>query len=121
MAIFPNLRPSARSLTLGQYPMAVHRTAGGYETRVQQGDRPVGTRLQLTFQNVLEDEVNAILLHYTAQKGSVLPFPLGTGVMAGSTVNPTPSGQSWKYADAPSVNWVSKGIATVGVSLEAVS
>lgn len=122
MAIFPNLRPSARTWTPGDWPQTNFQTLGGYDVRVLHGDREVGARLSLQFQNVVESNALAIMAHFRAQQGSQQPFSLPPNVWAGGTEGvATPSGQSWVYAEPPTLNWVRPSVCTVSCTLRSVS
>jgi hypothetical protein len=94
---------------------------GGFETRVLHGSRPVGDALSLGFNNLLEADARLIKDHYRTQNGGFYAFYLSNEVLAGGAYNPTPSGQLWRYASPPSVEWVRPGVATVTVELVAVS
>ena len=86
------------------------------------GSEPIGTSLQMSFQNLTEVVVLSITDHYVQAKGTFETFALPVAVFAGMTDygKVTPDGQVWRYAAAPSIGWVSPGIANVSVSLVAV-
>lgn len=122
MATFPNLRPSSRMWTPGDWPQTNFVTLGGYDVRVLHGNREVGARLSLQFRNVLEADGLAIMTHFRTQQGSHQSFSLPSNVWAGGTEGvATPAGQSWVYDGAPTLDWVRPGICTVSCSLRSVS
>ena len=123
VASFPQLKPSSRSWTPGSQPTASFGTLSGYESRVLLGSKPVGTALSVGFENLLEDKFLLITAHYLVAKGSYETFSLPASVFAGMNDfgSVTPPGFTWRYASAPSVNWVAPGIGNVSVSFLAVS
>ena len=119
---FPAIEPSSRAWTPGSQPVKAFSTLSGYESRVMLGSEPIGASLQLSFQNLTESIALAISNHFSTAKGTFETFVLPAAVFAGMTDYSTvaPTGQEWRYAAAPSINWVSPGVANVGVSLVAV-
>lgn len=85
------------------------------------GANPANATLSLTFQYFSESDVNLILAHYAAQKGSFEGFGLSSNISADLTATTlTPSGNSWIYDGPPEVEYISCGIYTVAVSLVSV-
>ena len=119
---FPAIEPSSRVWTPGSQPVKAFSTLSGYESRVMLGSEPIGTSLQMSFQNLQEVVVLSITDHFVKAKGTFETFALPAAVFAGMTdySKVTPDGQVWRYAAAPSVRWVSPGIANVTVSLVAI-
>ena len=76
----------------------------------------------MTFSNLRENVIAQITDHFVAAKGSFETFGLPAEVFAGMSNygSVTPSGFSWRYGEAPSVDWVAPGIGNVSVSLLAV-
>lgn len=122
VAAFPSLKPSVRSWTPGSYPTSTFNTLSGYESRVLLGAKAVGTRLSMAFSNLRESDLVKITDHHLLAKGSYDTFSLPREVFDGMTNygKVTPSGFVWRYAAAPSVEWVAPGIGNVSVSLLAV-
>lgn len=119
---FPAIEPSSRAWTPGAQPVKAFATLSGYESRVMLGSEPVGTSLQMSFQNLQEVVALSITDHFVKAKGTFETFALPAAVFAGMTDygKVTPQGQVWRYAASPAVNWVSPGIANVTVSLVAI-
>lgn len=122
IADFPSLTPSARAWTPGTQPMTAFTSLAGAEVRVLHGSTPIGTQLQLTFSNLLEATANQITDHYLLARGTFELFDLPAAVYAGmsSYSNIKPAGSLWRYASAPSVDFVAPGVQNVTVSLLAV-
>ena len=119
---FPAIEPSSRAWVPGSQPVKSFATLSGYESRVMLGAEPVGTSLQMSFKNLQEVVALTITDHYVKAKGTFEAFALPAAVFAGMTDygKVTPEGQTWRYAAAPSIDWVSPGIANVSVSLVAI-
>jgi len=119
---FPAIEPSSRAWVPGAQPVKAFVTLSGVESRVMLGSQPVGTSLQLSFQNLTESVALLIINHFATAKGTFETFALPAAVFAGMTdySSVTPDGQTWRYAATPSVDWVSPGIANVSVSLVAI-
>lgn len=122
IADFPSLTPSARSWTPGTQPMTAFTSLAGAEVRVLHGSTPIGTQLQLTFSNLLEATANQITDHYLLARGTFELFDLPAAVYGGMSTysNIKPAGSLWRYASAPSVDFVAPGVQNVSVSLVAV-
>lgn len=119
---FPSIRPSTRSWTPGTPPMQSFTALSGYEARVLLGPNPIGTTLQLGFQNLTEAVFLQITSHYAIAQGTYELFSLPVTAFAGMTnfAGVTPTGFLWRYASPPSVEWTAPGIGNVSVSLVAV-
>ena len=119
---FPAIEPSSRAWVPGSQPVKSFLTLSGYESRVMLGAEPVGTSLQMSFQNLTEAIALSVIDHFSKAKGTFETFALPAAVFAGMTDygKVTPSGQVWRYASSPSVTWVSPGIANIQVSLVAI-
>jgi hypothetical protein len=122
VSAFPNLKPTARTWTPGVQPMSNFTSMSGYEVRVMVGPDPIGTALQLTFENSAEADIRQITDHYVLAKGMFEVFSLPAETFAGMTTygQVTPSGFSWRYAGPPSIEWLMPGVGSVSVSLVAV-
>jgi hypothetical protein len=103
-------------------PMTTFQSLAGYEVRVVHGNLPTGGRLSLSFGNVLDTDAKLIAEHYAACLGTFAVFDLPASVWAGSPTfaSLTPGSLKWRYADAPRVDFVSPGIASVSLTLLAV-
>lgn len=121
MANFPSLNPSSRTYTPGSYSIKQFTTASGASRRVLLGTAPVSASLELVFEYFSESDVKLILDHYDTQKGSFTGFALSSNLSADlASTTLTPAGNSWIYAEPPSVEYVAAGVYTASVSLVSV-
>lgn len=67
---FPDIRPSKRTFTHGEYPTEIFRAQNGASVAVRYGNRPTDCRLQLQFQNISDEMANEILKHYEKINGN---------------------------------------------------
>lgn len=118
---FPDIAPSVRSWTPGVMPQSQFATLSGYQVRTSHSDKLIGGRLNLVFNNLREAVAKQIITHYQAQQSTFELFTLSASVWAGMDSDyMTPVGQQWRYAGAPTMEFVAPGIASVSVSLDSV-
>lgn len=141
---FPNLVPTTRSFDPGNWPVKTFRSQAGTEVRLLYGNRRTGMTLQLTYQNITDENAQLFLDHYDEVRGSFGTFNIrdatGAGgvwrARAGWRPNGSPTqaateaeanaitlvgtGNMWRYAEPPAVQNVQRGISTVSVKLVGV-
>jgi hypothetical protein len=100
MAQFPSLVPSQAPITPGNWPMATHRAMDGGRTNVRTGSVEIGRAWAPQFENITEADYLAILGHYRAHRTRFDRFDFSTASLAAAL---TPSGYSWRWAEAPQV------------------
>ena len=100
MAQFPSLVPSQAPITPGNWPMATHQAMDGGRTNVRTGSAEIGRSWAPTFENITEADYLAILGHYRAHRTRFDRFDFGATSLAAAL---TPSGYSWRWAEAPQV------------------
>ena len=61
---FPNIKPTSRSYTPGNYPQVEFRAQNGAKTVLRYGDKKVDARLTLGFTNIPDSQANEILEKY---------------------------------------------------------
>jgi hypothetical protein len=122
VAAFPDVRPTSRVWTPGAQPVKSYTALSGFEARVLLGVSPIGGSLTLRFQNIVENTFLLFTDHFALAQGTYEVFSLSANTYAGlaNFSSVTPSGYLWRYASAPSVEWVSSGIGNVSVTLTAV-
>tara|TARA_R110000772_G_scaffold118560_1_gene224200 strand:- start:42 stop:410 length:369 start_codon:yes stop_codon:yes gene_type:complete len=121
MAAFPALNPSSRAYTPGSFPVARFTSASGAQNRVLLGASAVAAFLELSFAFFTEAEAKQILDHYAGEKGGYTGFALSANLSADlATITLTPSGNTWIYDEAPSVEYVADNVYNVTVSLVSV-
>ena len=61
---FPNIKPTSRSYTPGNYPQVEFVAQNGAKSVLRYGDKKVDAKLTLGFTNITDSEVNEILNTY---------------------------------------------------------
>ncbi len=131
---FPEIVPTARSMSPGDFASKVFRSQSGVESRVQYGNRAFNKTLDLEYSNITEANAAAIHDHYLACKGTLSFFSLSlkarsgnetfhTNDGSGSTSNrfsANPFGLRYHYAEPPQFNSVKPGRMSVTIKLVGV-
>jgi len=105
MATFPALKPTARSLLLGDYPQGIFNALSGANVRFLRGTKRIDQRLNLSYQYITETELQLIYTHYAGQEGTLIPFDLPSIVWDGYTSIPVSVvDYEWRYAASFSVD-----------------
>lgn len=103
------------------------------------GNRPYGAMLELSFENVKEDILQAIYNHYHGQQGTlegfVLPDAVWAGLPSGTLQNQLKQGEpflllqaagigdgkgnamEWTYVESPQVESVFRNLSTISIKL----
>ena len=118
---FPPIKPTGRSYTPGSYPTAEFKALNGATTRLLYGNRRSDAELQLTFQNISDENAALILRNYeqVTPTGDWVGFTSATGSAGASSAlaaylqESGGSGLRWRYEGPPSVNSVAPGRSTV--------
>lgn len=100
MATFPALTPSEAPITPGAWPATEHKSLNGSESSIRHGSAEIGRGLALTFTNITEANLLAILSHYRGQRSGFDSFGFTTTTLAADL---TPAGFAWLYASRPQV------------------
>lgn len=128
---FPQLVPTARSMSPGDFASKVFRSQSGVESRVQYGNKASNKTMDLEYNNITEADAAAIHDHYLACNGTLYYFGLPGKPKSGnetfsvndgssSTINrfsATPFGMRYRYAEPPQFNSVKPGRMSVTVKL----
>ena len=128
---FPELVPTARSMSPGDFAGKVFRSQSGVEARVQYGNKAFDKTLDLEYSNITETDAAAIHDHYLACNGTLYYFSLSTKARSGnetfhvndssgSTSNrfsAAPFGLRYRYAEPPQFSSVKPGRMSVTVKL----
>lgn len=123
---FPTLVPSSRAFNAGDWPIKTFRAQNGAEVRILYGSARTGMQLELQYQNITDTNANLFLTHYNEVQGTYGTFTLpATGAKGGWTGNTnsldvTGTENSWRYAEAPSVQSVKPGVSSVTIKLVGV-
>lgn len=139
-SVFPNLAPSKRTHTPAEYPVQTFKSEAGVEVRILYGNQPTGATLSLQYKNLSDAEAELFVEHFRSVKGTFQTFSLGSvavnpgtavdedSAKAGWSGNPANlskdsgsfTGNQWRYAKAPQLQSIKRGISSVTVDLIAV-
>ena len=127
---FPNIKPTTRSFTMGDYPSKTYRSLSGVIFKRAFGNRQTGYTLDLTFRNIGDTSelrsrsgtAKQIIDHYSDVDGTFSSFALPARVFEGmgndfKDLIRSPSNIKWRYAGPPQVQSVKSGVSTVIVTL----
>ena len=126
---FPEtLIPSSRQFDPGDWPVKTFKAQNGAEVRILYGSKRTGMTLQLTYDNIRDQDAEQFLDHFNDRKGTFLPFHFSVALpavrkgWAGSqdALGAGGAGNAWRYAEAPSVVNVRPGRSSVTVNLVGV-
>ena len=129
---FPDIEPSTRSFTPGEFPRSLFESTNGAITAVYFGFRPVNSTLELTFNNITDDKAHDIVSHYKRCNRpdadgnwnyARLPSS-ASGALAGigdqnlrGTMGENEENRNYRYASAPQITSTFPGRSNVVVSL----
>lgn len=97
--------------------------------RILYGNRRTGTELELSYENISDTQASDFLTHYEDVKGTYGTFSIRDETRSGwdrnaapSSAPPfdAPSGNTFRYADAPQISSVRPGRSSVTVRLVSV-
>ena len=124
---FPELVPSSRKFSPGDFPIKKFNTQSGAEVRILYGSRMVNQVFELSYANISDSQAESFLTDYRDQQGTfqtfVLPSAVFEGWTAGRNIGRYERGPStfWRYDAPPAVVSVRPGISSVTVKLRAVA
>jgi len=118
---FPNIRPSSRRYTPGNFPQTEFRAQNGALTILRYGNKRVDSTLSLEFRNILDSEAKKIIDNYINVNSDLdtvtfLSTNAGAGISDAGFLNyikEQETGLSWRYAGPPQVTSTFKGRSTV--------
>jgi len=125
MATFPQIVPSSRTFTEGDYPQQRYTTLSGAIWKRSFGNLKIGNTLDLEFQHLSDDKVQEIIEHYYGENGTLNRFQVFYGTIMGGMATPLiqlitlPNGVLWSYAGPPQIESVAPNVHTVRVQLVA--
>jgi len=130
---FPNLRPSSRRFTPGDWPVKTFNSVNGSEFRILRGSNRVNAKLELEFRNISDANARLFLLDYYARQGTFKSWAFepaasrsvfhgwdasGSSDEGDTTVlEAAPYGMQWRYEEEPQIEQVAPGVSTVSVKL----
>jgi hypothetical protein len=123
---YPQLPPTARSFTAGDFANKKYTAQDGAEFRILYGDKRVGMTLQLTYSNITDAQADAFINHYHSMQGTYQQFDVGLASRDGYegsslTFGAVWWGSQWRYDNAPQLQSVYPGVSTVTVNLKAAT
>ena len=119
---FPALTPTGRKYTPGRLPETRFQSQNGATTFVQFGGYFVNAKLELTFENVRDEDARAILVHYrstVADDYVTFDKDHGLGGMTDNLITQVDTGSStlrYRYDGPPEVVSVFPGVSSVSCS-----
>jgi hypothetical protein len=125
---FPELTPSSRSFSPGEYPQTVFEAQNGAKTIIRYGNKQVNAKLNLSFTNITDSEAFLILEHYkdVNKNWDYSTFSISgglKGINSASGLNsiqlPEGGALRWRYSGPPQYSSVFPGKANVSCSFVA--
>jgi len=119
---FPALTPTGRKYTPGRLPETRFQSQNGAITFVQFGGYFVNAKLELTFENVRDEDAQAILVHYrstVADDYVTFDKNHGLGGMTDNLITQVDTGKDtlrYRYDGPPEVVSVFPGVSSVSCS-----
>ena len=130
---FPQIAPTSRNFSYGDYPVKATNMMNGFETRILFGNMRFNAELQLQYANISDAEAVAFLKHFDTVTGTFEQFNIGAsgdpsataGPKKGATAElgrqiPGEGAGTWRYKQPPQVVSVYPGVSSVSVTLIAV-
>lgn len=121
---YPSLAPSSRNFNAGDYSYKTFKSQNGSETRILYGDKRTGMTLDLSYDNIPDNQADDFIAHYDDTKGGFETFDLPAGFRAGWAGLPAridaATGNKWRYESPPVITSVRPGISSVTVKLVGV-
>ena len=129
---FPDIKPTSRSYTAGVAPRELFRAQNGATTAVQFGKRVVDSLLQLTFNNITDEQAKQIFDNYISIGADgngdwdyvEFPFEAVNGAMAGigdeglrRVMAESPGYRKYRYESPPQITSVFPGRSSVVLTL----
>ena len=128
MAAFPSLKPSQRSVSMGEMPIKTYRALNGVTVRRSFGNQRFAYRVELSFDNLTEDKLALIWNHYHDDNNIRNGFSIPDSIFSGYSVNSNANSNTgfissinrmsqivWFYAETPQVESVVLSYSNVKV------
>ena len=124
---FPFLTPTRRQYTPGRYPQTVFEAQNGATSVMRFASKWVNAKLQLTFENISDDDADRIIDHYIqvnddwdyAFISATDPVLKGMVNDLRQNIDGRPRGLRWRYTEPPTVTSVFPNVSTVECNLTA--
>lgn len=82
---FPSIEPTGRSYDFGSYAMSVATSVAGVGVRFNHSSTMVGARLELTFTDMPDTELETLRDHFREHDGAYRSFTLPSVIWQGHT------------------------------------
>ena len=121
----PDLVPSQRGFTAGDYPVKKFQAQDGAEVRMNYGNKRYGMTLTLGYDNIPDKAAERFLNHYHYEaEGTFKTFDIGTNARDGWSRDDKWMGAvfwgcRWRYAGPPQLTSVYPGRSSVQIQLYA--
>ena len=119
---FPNIKPTSRNCSLGDYPVRYYEAISGAEVRLVYGSKRRQATLDLSYEALSAAEANQFVCHYESVKGTTYTFGVGTALTVGWISGGGVQGQgAWRYDGPPSFTQAGGECDKVNVSVKLVT
>lgn len=121
----PDLVPSSRGFSAGDYPVKKFQAQNGAEVRMNYGNKRYGMTLSLGYTNIPDADARRFLEHYDEKtEGTFKTFAIGPNARDGWTednkwLGAHEWGCQWRYAGPPQLTSVYPGRSSVQIQLYA--
>ena len=115
----PDIAPSSRSFTAGEYPQTVFEAQNGAKSIIRYGNKAVNSTLTLGFTNVPDSVAVGIDWDYVTFDESHGLQGIESALLLAHVESGSSSGLKWRYSAPPSVTSVQPGINNVSCSFVA--
>ena len=124
---FPQIKPTSRSYTPGNYPSTNFESLDGTKTHIRYGNKRVNATLTLGFSNISDadaalildnyEDVNSVWDYVTFDRGYATSGVTDTSLLA--YLKESGSSLKWRYSGPPTVTSTFKGLSNVSCSFVA--
>ena len=133
---FPDIKPSARSFTPGNYPETTFESLDGTKTYLRFGNQAINATLSLSFSNINDSATGSIINAYFDSKADPTNFinlsGESKGALAGVKYSPVETSLferigkynsadplKWRFSNPPTVTSTFDGLSNVSCSFVA--
>jgi hypothetical protein len=121
---FPELRPTSRDFSPGDWPTKRFNAQSGTEIRILYGSQRTNAKLSLTYTNITNVSGQLFLDDYNSTYGTLRTFTLPSVIFTGwpnTTGLNAPPGTRWRYQTEPKIQHFYAGRCSVSIELIAVA
>lgn len=126
---FPSLKPTSRSFSAPQWPISRIDSQSGVTSVRLWGSKPTAAKLDLSFDNISDDNAALIMSAYNSAKGYLTDLTLPAEIFNGASSNlkswldttGMSAGLKWYFdsSQSPTIENVAVGLSSVRVTLVA--